>query len=271
VPGARCLVPRTSSLDHDRVRRTAAGEASQHNHGWRHRSGERRRSRCVAAHESGRARCGAHHELRQSANGLIIEAQVVAAYPERVGLTRFFRRFTFDVPGTFSVVDEVTTSSPRSVQWFLHTDVPIERREQGFAAGPLAIEPASAGMRATIEPTILTAPGQPGSITKGAQAQRGYQLVLETAPAMETRIEVRLRVRRPPPALEQTEVRALRLLRSAAGITTGASIPASPPSSTASRVHPASPSHPGDDECLCATGSPTSGTSDCCPPTAPIR
>jgi hypothetical protein len=143
--------------------------------------------------------------VRQSASGLIIEAQVVAAYPERAALTRFFRRFTFDLPGTFSVVDEVTTSSPRSVQWFLHTDVPIERREQGFAAGPRAIEPASAGMRATIEPTILTAPGQPGSIAKGAQAQRGYQLVLETAPAMEARIEVCLRVRRPP-ALEQTEV-----------------------------------------------------------------
>ena len=95
------------------------------------------------------------------------------------------------------MVDEVDTSAAKPLQWLLHTDAPITRQGSSFAtAGSpslrIAVEtPVSA---ATTGETTLMAPGQPGSITKGAQEVRGYELKLETLPAGRARLRVRLTI-----------------------------------------------------------------------------
>ncbi len=61
---------------------------------------------------------------------------------------------------------------------------------------PLAIDLQTPVARSAIEPTVLTAPGEPGAITQGHQERRGTQLVLETAPADRAHINVRLRLSR---------------------------------------------------------------------------
>ena len=51
-----------------------------------------------------------------------------------------------------------------------------------------------AGLRGTVGPTSVAAPGQPGSITKGAAEQRGSELRLESPKAGSHRFHVVLAV-----------------------------------------------------------------------------
>ena len=86
------------------------------------------------------------------------------------------------------------------VQWYLHADHAIESTAAGFvipAARPLAIRVSGPFTRSHVEPTVLTAPGQPGSITAGPQERRGVQLVVETQAATSTRIAVDFRLQKP--------------------------------------------------------------------------
>ncbi len=82
---------------------------------------------------------------------------------------------------------------------FLHADGAIEKSGNTFVISgrrPLAIDLQTPVARSAIEPTVLTAPGEPGAITQGHQERRGTQLVLETAPADRAHINVRLRLSR---------------------------------------------------------------------------
>jgi hypothetical protein len=126
-----------------------------------------------------------------------IELEAAGAYDPKVGLTRFTRRFEFAAPGTFTVRDEIVLEKPASVQWRLHSDTPVlrsgtdwlaGRAEDGGGPGLLVRVTAPAGASTSTAPTVLTAPGQPGSITSGAKDQRGHHLLVETAPA--TRVEI---------------------------------------------------------------------------------
>ena len=114
------------------------------------------------------------------------------------GLTSFVRQFTFEAPGTFTVRDQVTTATPTAIQWYLHGDQPIERVQGGFRFGgpggaTLLVTPRSPGnLSSAVAPTVLMAPGAPGSITQGRQDQRGYHLTFERPAGSTTPIEVTL-------------------------------------------------------------------------------
>jgi hypothetical protein len=113
------------------------------------------------------------------------EAEIAAAYPKEAGLETFRRRFSFEAPGRFHVRDRLETSAERSFEWFLHADRPFTAEGAAFASdldGGFGLRggvrlPEGAHLRTG--PTMLTAPGQPGSIEQGRQDQRGFELVVE--------------------------------------------------------------------------------------------
>jgi hypothetical protein len=120
--------------------------------------------------------------------GMRVEADAAGAYLASVGLVRFHRTFTVTGAGQVSVVDTIETRTPKTIEWFLHADVPIEERADRYLVGggpaPLVVTVAGPqGSRITTEKTVLTAPGKPGSITEGPQENRGYHLMLQTPPA----------------------------------------------------------------------------------------
>jgi hypothetical protein len=107
------------------------------------------------------------------------------------------REFSFAAPGRFRVRDRVETSDPRPLAWYLHADRPFAidgasfRDAAGVALDGRAALPARARLRTG--PTSLTAPGQPGSIERGRQDQRGFELVIEpSAAARATEFDVSL-------------------------------------------------------------------------------
>jgi Heparinase II/III-like protein/Domain of unknown function (DUF4962) len=130
-----------------------------------------------------------------------IVAEIAAAYPPAAGLTTFRRELSFAAPGHFRVRDRLLTREERSLEWFLHGDRPFEATGASFRTG----EGESAlhgrvvlpeGARLHTGPTILTAPGQPGSIEQGRKDQRGFELVVEPAsPGRATELEVTFEVK----------------------------------------------------------------------------
>lgn len=128
-----------------------------------------------------------------------IEADAAGAYLPAAGLGRFHRTFRFDGRDRFSIEDAIEMRQAKTIQWFLHADVPIESRGGSFALGatpPLLlttiVSPADGHI--SVEQTRLTAPGRPGSITEGPEEQRGYHLQLETPAAARATIRVELKV-----------------------------------------------------------------------------
>ena len=131
--------------------------------------------------------------------GVRIEADAAGAYLPSAGLARFHRTFRFDGRDGFVVEDAIEVRQPKPIQWFLHSDVPIEPRDGRFTLGGTSpslvatiVSPADG--RTSVEKTRLTAPGRPGSITEGPEEQRGYHLQLETPAATRITIRVELKV-----------------------------------------------------------------------------
>jgi hypothetical protein len=113
-----------------------------------------------------------------------VVAELAAAYPPAAGLRTFRREFSFEAPGRFRVRDRLETSDDRVIEWFLHADRPIEVEGttyrtglDGIALRGRVVLPVAARLRTG--PTILTAPGRPGSIEQGPKDQRGFELVVE--------------------------------------------------------------------------------------------
>jgi hypothetical protein len=140
--------------------------------------------------------------VEAAGEAVTIVADAAAAYPAPAGVTRFRRTFRYQAPLRFNVTDEIDTSQPRRIQWYLQSDTPVT--VQGRSAHLGTAGPGAAALVATVEtptdsvltaaPTELTAPGRPGSITSGRTDQRGYHLKVETAPGTRHRIEVSLHV-----------------------------------------------------------------------------
>jgi len=133
-----------------------------------------------------------------------VVAQIAPAYPKEAGLRTFRREFRFQAPGRFRVHDRLETSEERSFEWFLHADRPFATRGASFSSdlgGGVTLEgqtllPERVRLRA--RPTILTAPGQPGSIEQGRKDQRGYELVVEPpVPGRAFELDVSFEVKRP--------------------------------------------------------------------------
>ena len=139
--------------------------------------------------------------VRTDRGGVAIQADAAAAYPATAGLTRFRRTFTFAPPGTFTVSDDIALREAQPVKWHLQSDTAPRQQGSAWLLGGhdawLRVDHARSGnLTATSTPTILMAPGRPGSITSGTQDQRGYQLVLESPAATQHRFEVTLTVER---------------------------------------------------------------------------
>jgi hypothetical protein len=135
---------------------------------------------------------------RGDASCASIEAEIAAAYPAEAGLTQFTRVFEYRA-GTFAIEDTIATRAPSRIGWFLHSDTPIVRDGAGAVLGgpPPALRvtlSAPEGSSITTGPTVVTAPGQPGSITQGEQHERGHHLELRTSPTASTRIRAELQV-----------------------------------------------------------------------------
>jgi hypothetical protein len=126
-----------------------------------------------------------------------IDAEVAAAYPASTGLTRFHRTFAFDGARTFNVEDTVTTREAKRIEWYVHSDVPIETSAGRFLLGGSAPSLAASfatppGTATVVEKTWLTAPGKPGSISEGPEEQRGYDVKLDTPAATSVTLRAEL-------------------------------------------------------------------------------
>jgi hypothetical protein len=123
-------------------------------------------------------------EARLARSSVRIVADLAAAYPPAASVTMFRREFSFEVPGRFRIVDRIETAEARGIDWYLHADRPFRVEAQTFrddVERPMlegrVTSPPGASLRAGA--TLLTAPGQPGSIEQGRQDQRGFELVVE--------------------------------------------------------------------------------------------
>jgi hypothetical protein len=143
-------------------------------------------------------------EATLGASSARIVAEIAAAYPPAAGLAAFRRELSFEAPGRFRVRDRLRTAEDRPLEWFLHADRPFaidgssfrDRGEGGPAFQGRATLPRGARLRTG--PTILTAPGQPGSIEQGRPDQRGFELVVEPpAASREAEFDVSFDVKRP--------------------------------------------------------------------------
>jgi hypothetical protein len=138
-------------------------------------------------------------ELHVDGGTVRIEAEAAGAYAATSGLIRFHRIFRFDGAHEFAIEDTVVTRDAKPIQWFLHSDAPVQPSAGRFLLGGAspslsAAFAAPAGTTTAVEKTRLTAPGRPGSITEGPEEQRGYHVRLETPAATTTTVRVNLAV-----------------------------------------------------------------------------
>ena len=136
-------------------------------------------------------------DLQVDGTKVRIEAEAAAAYPASAGLTRFHRTFTFDGAREFTIEDTIVTRDAKRIQWFLHSDAPVQASGHRFLLGGAspalsAAFTAPAGSTTVVDKSRLMAPGRPGSITEGPDEQRGYHVMLQTPAATTTTIRVNL-------------------------------------------------------------------------------
>ncbi len=137
-------------------------------------------------------------DMDEARDGFRVVAELAGAYPPSASLDSFRRTFIAS-PREFSVADEVRNATAQTVAWYLHSDVPITAERQGFVLGGapgLHVTFGGIKVESHIAPTILMAPGQPGSITKGEEERRGYHLRLVSAPARQAQLQLRMELTR---------------------------------------------------------------------------
>lgn len=125
-------------------------------------------------------------DVTMNAKKVSILADATAAYEPEVGVKKFTRKFEFDSPGSFTVTDDIETNDPKTITSFLHADNAINQ----ISVNTFEIEPNNTSLIATIvapknfetkiEKNILTAPGDPGSVDKGGNEERGKKLAITT-------------------------------------------------------------------------------------------
>jgi hypothetical protein len=134
--------------------------------------------------------------------GVAIEADLAAAYPKVTGLSAFTRTFTFDGKTVFKISDRFTLKDAAPIEWRIQSDTPFESASAGAfrngEKGASSIEVVITGPKdAEVARAVgkLKVPGPPGSITTGAEEDRGHVLTATIkAPAGESRIEAALSV-----------------------------------------------------------------------------
>ncbi len=130
-----------------------------------------------------------------------VRGEAAAAYEDNLGVRQFTRNFLFTAPGDFVVWDDVATREARRITSLLHAD---ERVEQ-IGKNQFLLKNGQASLRATviepesvivkIEANTVTSAGQPGSVDKGPQQERGLRLAVSTeAPATKARLTMLLKI-----------------------------------------------------------------------------
>ena len=125
-------------------------------------------------------------KVAMNATSLSLEADATAAYEPEVGVTKFHRKFEFNAPHDFVITDQVETQQPKIITSYLHADNSIEALgEHRFAfespGTNLKVEiELPTDINTSIEKNVLTAPGDPGSVDKGGEEERGKKLTIST-------------------------------------------------------------------------------------------
>ena len=135
--------------------------------------------------------------VKPNGPGLVIEADLSAAYPKVAALSSFTRTFAFDGAAAFTVTDRFTLKEASPIEWRLQSDTPFTAVPDGAyrngEPGQTAIEAAfvePSNAQVTRAVGRIKAPGQPGSITAGPEEDRGHTL---TATAQVAAGEYRVR------------------------------------------------------------------------------
>ena len=125
-------------------------------------------------------------DVSMDAKHVSILSDATAAYEPEVGVKKFTRNFEFKAPGSFTVTDNVKTISPKIITSFLHADNTINQ----ISANTFELEPNKTSLvaeiiepklfEARVDSNILTAPGDPGSVDKGGDEERGKKLAIST-------------------------------------------------------------------------------------------
>lgn len=140
-------------------------------------------------------------EVKVGTKQVYLRGEAATAYAPELGLTRFTRHFLFQPGVGFEIKDELAAQQPRTFTTLLHADEKIEAagKDQfiiNTSTAKLAVtvaEPKDG--KTAIEPNILTAPGQPGSVDKGARQQRGERLAVSNAqPATSAQLVLKLKI-----------------------------------------------------------------------------
>ncbi len=140
-------------------------------------------------------------EVQLGAGFAYIRGDALAAYEPGLGLTQFERHFFFTAPNGFLVRDVLAASQLRVFTSLLHADESVEiNSERAFTLKTTttnlnAIVAAPTEMRLKIEPNVLTAPGQPGSVDKGERQERGKRVAISTvAPVSKAQFVISLEI-----------------------------------------------------------------------------
>jgi len=139
-------------------------------------------------------------QVAAEAGGLRVVAEASSAYPEEAGSTDFTRELRFMPPMTLVVTDRVRLRAPKPVTWYLHADRPFELTAGGFRVdvdgvallGALQVPKCA---KVATGPTMVMAPGKPGSIEEGTKEERGHEVRVETCPLAEVDLSTTLSVR----------------------------------------------------------------------------
>ncbi|MEO5763119.1 MAG: DUF4962 domain-containing protein [Vicinamibacteria bacterium] len=134
--------------------------------------------------------------------GIVIEAELAAAYPKVAALSSYTRTFAFDGKDTFTVTDLVLLKAPSTIEWRLQSDSPFAAGASGVfnnreKAGPAlevqVVEPKGAEVTRAVG--RLKAPGKPGSIETGPEEDRGFVLTATSkAVAGQSKLEVTIKI-----------------------------------------------------------------------------
>jgi hypothetical protein len=130
-----------------------------------------------------------------------LRGDATAAYEGELGLTQFERHFFFTAPNGFLVRDVLAAREPRIFTSLLHADESAEISSQRSftiktaTANLNAVVAAPTEARLKIEPNVLTAPGQPGSVDKGERQERGKRVAISTpAPVSKAQFVISLEI-----------------------------------------------------------------------------
>ena len=136
------------------------------------------------------------------AEGLRAVGDATAAYPSKLGMSRFVREVTLD-GDELRVVDTLQAQEPATFTALWHSDGPIKSKSSNAMQivrprARLDIDfAAKTAIESTVEPNWMTGPGRPGSVQKGKREARGFRVrVSNKRPSPSVVLKTQLKIKR---------------------------------------------------------------------------